>query len=133
MLLAIRVGFIALLWFGISSAGLAQTAAKLQTSDTEVSLQASPAAPRLVSLSIPGQAKWENRASETLIDSVEIAGQHTPLHWTFNSSASQISDRRVAFVYDSASPHLRLTWEWRAPQAYGPLEHQIRNETLDSQ
>ena len=121
------------LCLGISSSVIAQTAAKLRTADTELSLEASPNGPRLTNLSISGQSRWENRASETLIDSVEKAGQPTPLHWTLNTGTSQISDRQVAFVYDSTSPHLRLTWEWRAPQAYGPIEHQIRIENLDSQ
>ena len=33
----------------------------------------------------------------------------------------------------SAAPHLRLTWEWRTRQNYGPIEHQIRIANLDSQ
>jgi alpha-galactosidase len=56
----------------------------------------------------------------------------SPILWTFNLGASQTSEQRVAFVYDSASPRLRLTWEWRTRQAYGPIEHQIRIENLDN-
>ena len=94
-----------------------------------------PAAPRLIWLAVPGQSKskWENRASEVLIASAEISDKPTPLHWNFNREASQIGEQRVAFVYDSASPRLRLTWEWRTRQAYGPIEHQIRIENLDTQ
>jgi alpha-galactosidase len=130
---ATRLLIIGVLCVGVSSAVLAQMAAKLQTSDTELSLEASPTAPRLATFSIAGQGKWENRAWETLIDSVEVAGQHTPLHWSFNNSDSQSSERGVVFVYDSSSPHLRLTSEWRARQTYGPIEHQIRIENLDAQ
>jgi len=75
--------------------------------------------------------KWENRASESLIASAEVEGNSTPLSWKFNADPSQISKQRVAFVYDCASPRLRLTWEWRVRQAYGPMEHQIRIENLD--
>jgi hypothetical protein len=132
MLHATRVGFLGLLCFGVTFAARAQMAAKLQTSDTELSLEASPNAPRLASFSVSGKPKWENRASEPLIDFVEIAGQPNPLHWTLNPGDSQISDQRVNFVYDSNSPHLRFSWEWRAPQAYGPIEHQIRIENLDT-
>jgi len=130
---AIRVVWIC--WFCLScSAGvLGQTSARLQTSDTELALQAGPEAPRLTSLSVPGQEKWENRASEVLIPSVDVSDQLTPVHWSFNREASQIGEQQVAFVYDSASPHLRLTWEWRTRQAYGPIEHQIRIENLEGQ
>jgi alpha-galactosidase len=51
--------------------------------------------------------------------------------WTFNRDASQITEQRVLFVYECATPHLRLTWEWRLRQTYGPLEHEIRIENLD--
>jgi hypothetical protein len=107
--------------------------AHLQTSDTELFLEAGPEAPRLTSLSVPGQAKWENRASELLIPSADVSDKPTPLHWSFNREASQIAEQRVAFVYESTSPHLRLIWEWRTRQAYGPIEHQIRIENLEGQ
>ncbi len=96
-------------------------------------LEASPAGPRLVSLVVPGQPKWENRASEALIPFAEISGTQTPCKWTFNAEASQTSEQRVSFVYDSATPRLRLTWEWSVRQSYGPIEHQIRIENLDAQ
>jgi hypothetical protein len=84
-------------------------------------------------LKVPTQIAWENRASEALIASVEIATKQTPVHWIFNREASQLEEGRIAFVYDSVAPHLRLTWEWRTRQNYGPLEHQIRIANLDSQ
>jgi alpha-galactosidase len=129
---ASHVGWIRLLCLSCSSLALGQTSARLQTSDTELVLEASPEAPRLTSLSVPGHPKWENRASELLIASVEVSEKTMPLRWTFNRDASHIGEQRVAFVYDSASPHLQLTWEWLARQAYGPIEHQIRIENLDS-
>jgi len=87
----------------------------------------------MISLSVFGQPKWENRASEILIPSADISNEPTAVHWRFSREASLIGEQRVAFVYDSAVPHLRLTWEWRSRQAYGPIEHQIRIENLDSQ
>ncbi len=130
--LALHVGWIGWLCLLCSALAPGQTSARLQTSDTELVLEAGPEAPRLISLSAPGHPKWENRASEGLIASVEVSDQPAPLRWTFNRDASQIGEQRVAFVYDSASPHLRLTWEWRTRQAYGPIEHQIRIENLDT-
>lgn len=113
------------------SASIGQTTARLQTSDTDVTVEAGPEVPRLVSLAVPGEPAWQNRVSESLIASAEISDQATPVHWTFNREASQISAGQVVFVYDSASPHLRLTWEWRTRAAYGPIEHRIRIENLD--
>jgi hypothetical protein len=130
---ATRVSWISLLCFSVCGGALGQTRAALKTSDTELLLEAGPEAPQLTSLSVPGQPKWENRASEVLIPSADASDKTTPVHWIFNREASQISEQRVAFVYDSTSPHLRLTWEWRARQAYGPIEHQIRVENLDRQ
>ncbi|MGO9085028.1 MAG: alpha-galactosidase [Candidatus Sulfotelmatobacter sp.] len=128
-----RLGFLGLLCVAFSLAGHGQTTAKLQTSDTILALEAGPAAPRLASLTFPGQPTWENRASESLIAFAEISDQQAPLNWAFNREASQIGEQRVAFVYDSAALHLRLTWEWRVRQAYGPIEHQIRIENLEAQ
>jgi alpha-galactosidase len=115
-----------------SVAVTAQTT-RLRTSDTELSLEAGTANPRLATLVVPGRATWENRASEVLIASAEVSGKNVPVSWSFNREASQIGEQRVAFVYDSVSPHLRLTWEWRAHQGYGPVEHKISIENLENQ
>ena len=104
------IGGISLLFLALSLAAPGPMSAGLQTSDTKLALEAGPTAPRLISLAVPGQAEWENRASEVLIPSAEVSGKETPLHWTFNRESSQIGDERVAFVYDCPSPHLRLTW-----------------------
>jgi len=128
-----RVSWIGLLCLSFNLTALGQTNAQLKTSDTELVFEAGATAPRIVSLLPPGLPKWENRASENLIASVEISEKKVPVQWSFNREASQISGERVAFVYDSASPHLRLTWEWKTRQAYGPIEHEIRIENLDNQ
>jgi len=108
-----------------------QMTAHLRTADTEVDFKASDAGPRVTSLAFPESPKWQNRASEALIATVEIGGRTQELHWTFQPKASEINDQRVAFVYGCASPHMRLTWEWRVPANFGPIEHQIRIENLD--
>jgi hypothetical protein len=115
-----------------SLAASGQTAT-LRTTDTQIVLEAGDSAPRLVSLQIPGHAKWEDRVSEHLIEAIEIADKSTPLHWQFNRDASQVDERNVSYIYESASPHLRLTWGWRVPVTFGPIEHQIRIENLESQ
>jgi ribulose bisphosphate carboxylase small subunit len=126
------VGFLILILGFLGPVAFGQWPAGLRTSDTELTFEARSNAPALVSLSVPGQSGWSNRGSEALVDSAEVGGTHVPLQWTLNNAASKTADGRVSFVYDSASPHLRLTWEWRVRQDYGPIEHQIRIENLDS-
>lgn len=132
--MASRIRFCALVLFApfVAGTALAQTRAELRTSDSHIVLEASPDAPRLVTFDFPGAPKWRNRSSEALIPFAEIAGAQTTCHWTFNAQASQANQQQVLFVYDSTSPHLRMTWEWRTRQTYGPLEHQIRIENLDT-
>jgi melibiase-like protein/glycosyl hydrolase family 36 len=128
----IRIGLIGLILLSLGCCASGQASAHLRTADTEITVESDHTAPRLAILVVPEGQSWNNRASEPLIDSAEIGDSQSALQWTFNHDASQISDQRVAFVYESSSPHLRLTWEWRTRQDYGPIEHQIRIENLDN-
>ena len=123
--------WISLFCAAASLASIGQTAT-LRTADTQIVVEAGASAPRLVSLQIPGQAKWEDRVSEPLIEAIEIAGKSTPLRWQFNRDVSRFDEQQVSFVYESASPHLRLTWAWRVPVTFGPIEHQTSIENLES-
>ena len=129
----IRSGGVFFLCLCFSLLAVGQKTARLQTSDTDLTLEAGAEGPRLVSLKIPGEGSWSNRASEAPVPVAYIGDQEAQIHWRFNREASQTGDQRVVFVYDSASPHLRLSWEWRTRQAYGPIEHQIRIENLGSE
>jgi alpha-galactosidase len=120
----------------VAASGWAQTSAQtasLQTSDTRIAVEAGGNSPRLVSLEVPGQPKWANRTSETLVQSIEINGTNSPVHWQLDGDASRVDGKGVSFVYQSSAPHLRLTWQWRVSAPYGPIEHQIRIENLDAQ
>src|SRR5262249_25065111 len=119
-------------WLLLPGACLAQTA-DLKTRDTQIALEAGANAPRLATLQEPTGPKWENQVSESLIKFVQIDEQEMQVTWQFNREASSIGEKRVTFVYESADPHLRLTWSWAAKEDYGPLEHQIRIENLTSQ
>jgi hypothetical protein len=99
-------------------------AERIQTEQTSIEVQAGANAPRLVKLEGSGGEAWLNDAAEKLID--------VGLSWKFNPQASHVDSRRIAFVYDSAQPRLRLTWEWKAPVSTGPIEHTIRIENLES-
>jgi alpha-galactosidase len=109
-----------------------QTTARIRTEQTLLELQAQPSSPQLVSLGIGGQKIWINDVPERLIDSLEIEGRSAKLDWKLNREASRIDGHEIAFVYDSASPKLRLTWEWKARASTGPVEHTIHIENLEA-
>jgi len=108
----------------------AQTTAHLRTANTDLQFEAGPAAPRVVSLQTTGQGAWVNQAPEVLIDSAYIGDKKVPLRWHLDANASKLQPDRVVFVYETRSPHLRLSWEWQARAAFGPIEHQIRIQNL---
>jgi hypothetical protein len=85
----------------------------------------------LLSLQAPDKALWLNKSAETLIADVELEGHPVHLQWKLLAKEGQADAKRVSFVYETQSPHLRLTWEWTTPAATGPLEHRIRIENLD--
>ena len=128
---ASRVGVLVIVVQFFACAAFAQMKAQLRTSDSEITLEASPDMPRVVSFDFPGQPEWPNRSSETLIPFAEVDRKQGDCKWKLNSEASRVSDQQVVFVYESASPHLRLSWEWRTREAYGPIEHQVRIENLE--
>ncbi|MBV9294303.1 MAG: alpha-galactosidase [Acidobacteriaceae bacterium] len=102
----------------------------LSSAETEVVLQAGREQPSLAALALKGGTSWQNKRSESLIGYVEINGETQPLHWRFSPAASRTSSTGVIFVYDSGTPHLRLSWEWRVRAAHGPLEHSIKIDNL---
>jgi len=77
-----------------------------------------------------GGLQWANTAFENLPASVEQAGRRIPLEWRLVPERSSLRPDRIAFVYESPRPHLRLTWEWWAPAGFGPLQHRIIIENL---
>lgn len=126
-----RVCAVLLIPLILGCAAFGQMKAQLHTADSTITLEAASDAPRVVSLEFHGQPEWSNRTSESLIPFAELAGVQSACKWKLNSEASRVSEQEVVFVYDSAAPHLRLTWEWRARESYGPIEHQIRIENLE--
>ena len=116
---------------GAGAAG-AQRLASLSTAQTTVQLEAGTNAPQLVSLSTNGRTAWSNEVPEDLIASADVDGHSAPVAWKLVASEEQITATHIAFVYETHSPHLRLTWEWKAPAATGPIEHRIYIENLDT-
>jgi hypothetical protein len=107
-------------------------AASLRTAQTIVQLKAGATAPQLLSLQSPGLPVWSNNAAEELIATVELDGHSVPLHWKLVSGSEQKDAKHVSLVYETQSPHLRLTWGWSAPTKTGPLEHRIEITNLDT-
>jgi Melibiase/Glycosyl hydrolase family 36 C-terminal domain len=106
---------------------------QVETADTTITLRAGTDAPSLLQLTGKDGFIWRNQKSATLIDFVEVGGRRQPVHWALNLAASQVGPSRVELVYDSASPHLRLFWTWRAPAASAALEHSIRIQNLSAE
>ena len=110
----------------------AQTKSSLRTADIILTFQAKDHAPQLLSLKTAGGTLWTNQIAESLPQTAEVDGVQVLLKWKFNSSASSGDSRKISFVYDCTSPKLRLTWEWQIRADFGPIEHEIRVENLDS-
>jgi hypothetical protein len=113
------------------SCATAQTAASLETADTQLQFDAGLTAPKVSSLRNDATI-WKNRTAESLIPNVEIAGTDVPLKWISTRPKPTRNKNLVSFVYDTTSPHLRLTWEWEARSDFGPIEHQSRIENRAS-
>ncbi|HEY1901073.1 MAG TPA: alpha-galactosidase [Terracidiphilus sp.] len=111
----------------------AHHSAEVKTTDARVELRAGPVAPRLVRLSGASGPAWSNDEQETLPASVEVNGAHVPLTWQLKPELGHKDPRKVKFVYESASPHLRLNWIWEARAGFGPIEHRITVENLGDQ
>jgi alpha-galactosidase len=120
------------LFMAATRGAVCQTTARIRTEQTLLELQAHTSSPQLVSLGIGGDKTWINDTPEQLIESVEVDGRSVKLEWKFNRRASRIDSRDIGFVYESASPKLRLTWEWTAPASTGPIEHTFHIQNLEA-
>ncbi len=107
-----------------------QPHATLSTTDTVLELSAGPSAPAVASLTGHRQNPWHNRTEEPLPAYVEQGGPRLPLTWRLVSHS--VSAKQVTFVYESKQPHLRLSWQWTARASFGPIEHRVEVQNLDT-
>lgn len=121
----------ALLWFTSLQSHAAEL--KLQTADTTLIVEAGATAPRVVRLEGRQGTVWVNRAAEQLLLDVEINAKRAPTAWRLNSGATQAASNEIIFIYENTSPRLRLSWQWRKPAEFGPIEHEIKVENLSDQ
>ena len=122
--------FLSILAAGVSAS--AQSISSLHTRNTSLRFENTSSGPHLIDLRTKDHQLWSNRATEVSLNSVEVDGQRLSVDWKFKPEASIGDAHRVAYVYESSSPKLRMTWEWIARADFGPIEHQIKIENLDS-
>ena len=102
----------------------------VSTSDVLLALRAGEHVPTLAWVSgIPG-FQFSNAAEEPLPASVEMNGKQVALTWELKPDLGRADRHHVVFVYETATPHLRLSWEWQARADFGPVEHRITVENL---
>jgi alpha-galactosidase len=106
--------------------------ASVSNSSVKVTLRAGDHAPRIESIGGGQDNAWSNTEDETLPSSVEIDGAPVSVTWLLKPDLSRVDagKRKVEFVYESAEPHLRLSWIWEARADFGPVEHRIDVENL---
>jgi alpha-galactosidase len=127
------------LLFGLSFLVAAQATAPrphdraLSTSDITIMLGASGAQSRLVS--VKGRAGFSaaNSSEEKFPAEVEVNGANVAITWVHKPELDSTDAHHVIFVYESAQPHLRLSWEWQARAGFGAIEHSITVENLGGQ
>lgn len=132
----VTVALLAITAFGAVAATrsvTAQDGAELRTSDTVLQVRAGTTAPSVVSLAGPGGPAWWNQSADALIAYAMVKGERKRLEWKLAPSATRLTASAVSYTYESASPHLRLTWEWSRPANFGPLEHRVHIENLDEE
>jgi hypothetical protein len=99
--------------------------------DTDLQVTAGDHAPRMQRLTVRQSGGWQGQLPERFIDHVTtVNGQRRELSWHFNRAASMHNAALLRLTYEAADPHLRLSWEWHARAAHGPLEHSIRITNL---
>jgi hypothetical protein len=110
----------------------AQSVVSLHTADTNLRFENTPNGPHLIELRTKDGQIWRNRVTEAPPNTMEVDGQQLPIRWKLNREVSRSDAREVFSVYESSSPKLRMTWKWIARADFGPIEHHIAIENLDS-
>jgi hypothetical protein len=105
----------------------------VSNSTVRIYLRDEPQAPRLAWIEGSKKNAWFNRGTEPLPASVEVNGADVPVTWQLKPELGHHDPRKAVFVYESASPHLRLSWIWEARADFGPIEHRIAVENLSGQ
>jgi hypothetical protein len=104
----------------------------VSNSSVQVLMRAGDHAPRIESIGGEQGNIWSNNGDETLPSSVEVNGTPVSITWQLKTDLGSVDGhgRKLVFVYESAEPHLRLSWVWEARADFGPVEHRLTVENL---
>ena len=107
----------------------------VSNSSVAIALRPGQSGPKLVWVAGAASFKFgiTNTCAEPLPKTAEVNGKPVSLHWQLKSATHHQAEKAVVFVYASDQPHLRLSWQWQARAAYGPIEHRITVENLSTQ
>jgi hypothetical protein len=130
---AALAGFLALC--GSAAATTVPPAHILSNSTITVYLHGDPSGPRLsyiegVKDPATKNDRWSNLQPDSLPASAEIDGATVTLTWQLKPSLGLGDPHHVVFVYECASPHLRLSWDWQSRAGFGPIEHSVTIQNL---
>ena len=131
-----KVAWLALAALGITPAFAAPDAAttyRIGNTSTALTIEATPSAPRIIAVADARGSTWPSNGSVPLVDHATVGGKTVPLHWKLDAAATKQAYDALTLVYVSSKPSLRLSWEWRARAAQGPVEHTIRIENRGRQ
>ena len=108
-------------------------AATLSSADIQIRVQAGAHSPTLTRLSGASGNVWLNQEIEAPPQHVYRGNTLLPVSWSFRPDLSTSDAHHVEFVYESATPHLQLRWQWRVRSRFGPIEHTIKITNLSQQ
>ena len=126
----VRVVLAATLLLKNANAVESNRALELSTRDVRVELHAGRNAPMLVSLKGSAGTRWRNVVVNELPTQVESSGKTIAIHWELRPGKGNADAHHVSVVYESAYPHMRLTWKWQTRAPFGPVEHSTSVENL---
>ena len=107
--------------------------ATLMNANMTLCLQSSGPGPRVAAINAERRMRYDNVGVESLPVSVEVNGKNKSVEWTLQAQAGIADKKRVVFVYESAQPHLRLSWVWESRADFGAMEHFITVQNLGGQ
>ena len=130
-----RAAFLLIVAATLAAPSLASTPCGRQLSSAEsiLTIEAGAASPRVSRLALRDGTRWDNRIDEALPGTVEVDGASQAVTWKLDPTSCRLEPDRIAIDYLSASPRLRLTWEWRRRAWHGPLEHRLTIRNLSKQ
>jgi hypothetical protein len=102
----------------------------VRNSSVEVAVNDIGRGPKVAWIQGSKQNFWSSLLQGPLPASIEADGVALPLKWERRRELERNDARHAVFIYETAEPHLRLSWEWEARADFGPVEHRVTIENL---